>query len=86
MFWFERQVAMMEREPQDVELDFDGDLPLRGITVDGAEYSISPDPMCGGWRVWVNTKDDDGEYTDCVFRGSKNECKNYVYWELGVLD
>lgn len=81
MLWFGE-----EFEQKDVPLDFEGDLPLKGITIDGNEYYICLDTLCGGWRVWVDAQDDDGEYTECVFRGSKNECKNYVYWNMEVIE
>lgn len=83
MGWFARQVELMEREPKDVDLDFEGDLPMKGVTVDGNEYEILGDPF-GGYRVYAIELTDTQEIYDCVFRGSLNECKNYVFWNMEV--
>ena len=83
--WLEQQIAMMERKPEDVLLDFEGDLPMSGTTMDGAKYEILPDPLGGHWNVWVtHALDEQYEACDRVFHGSLNECKNYVYWNMEV--
>lgn len=85
--FFANIIAMLEREPQDVELDFDGDIPMKGQTVDGAEYKILPDALFGGYTVWVTSPlSETLEASDLVFKGSLNECKNYVYWNMEVQD
>ena len=83
--WLDNQIQMMERKSQqDIALDFEGDLPLSGKTVDGAEYKILRDPF-GGWNVWIiEPIEDDYEGHNRVFHGSLNECKNYVYWNMEV--
>ena len=85
--FFANIIAILERKPQDVELDFDGDIPMKGKTVDGATYKITPDPLFGGYTVWV-TSPLNGllEASDLVFKGSLNECKNYVYWNMEVQE
>lgn len=85
--FFANMIAMLEREPQDVELDFDGDIPMKGQTVDGAEYKILSDPLFGGYTVWVTSPVSETlEASDLVFKGSLNECKNYVYSHMEVQD
>ena len=68
------------------ELDFVGDLPMQGKTVDGARYSIEPAAYGDTYLVWVITETETQEVYDLVFRGSKNECLNYVYWSMEVDD
>ena len=82
--WLVHQVELMERKPQDVALDFEGDLPLKGKTVDGAEYEICLDPLMGEWNVWVTSIDGEYEVLDRVFHGTKNECLSYLYWHMEV--
>lgn len=67
------------------ELDFVGDLPMKGRTADGARYSIEPAAFSGGaYSVWVITETETQEIYNHVFKGSKNECLNYVYWNMEV--
>ena len=81
MFWFGEEFE----QKKDVPLDFDGYLPMKGFTDDGSRYEIEFDSVFDGlYRVWLFTQDEEHEYVETVFKGSKNECKNYVYWELGV--
>lgn len=85
--FFANIIAILEREPQDVELDFDGDIPMKGQTIDGATYEIRPGPLFGGYTVWVTSPVSETlEASDLVFKGSLNECKNYVYWNMEVQE
>lgn len=85
--FFANIIAMLEREPQNVELDFEGDIPMKGQTIDVATYEIRPDPLFGGYTVWVTSPLNELlEASDFVFKGSLNECKNYVYWNMEVQE
>ena len=80
--WFEQDVHAQE---QDVALNFEGELPMRGLTADFVEYEIAHDPLRGDWTVWL-TKAIDEYYETCekAFHGTKNACLNWVHDNLEV--